>query len=381
MNKTDLNKLVEKYRAGNCTEEEKTQLMNWFHEVGADEQLGLTDEELEEAQQNIYSAIQAQTKHTTIYWPRIAAAAVILIVFGLGLSFYKNRDNKQNLAGKEIANDIKPGSNKATLTLADGRKIVLDDAKNGLLVETKGVKISKTADGELGYMSTNATAANVEINTIETPLGGQYQINLPDGTKVWLNSASVLKYPVKFTGKERKVELSGEGYFEVAKNKSKPFRVITQNNEGIEQQTEVLGTHFNINAYSDDMNIKTTLLEGSVKVNRLQAGTKKQESEILRQGQQSVLNTRSMTVNSVDTEAIVAWKNGQFMFNNEELKNAMKSLSRWYNVDINYDGNFEDISIGGTVSRKNTLAQTLRLLELTGNFKFKIQGRRVTVMN
>jgi transmembrane sensor len=214
-------------------------------------------------------------------------------------------------------------------------------------------------------------------NKIETPIGGKYQINLPDGTKVWLNAASSLRYPVVFTGAERRVELTGEGYFEVSKDKNKRFIVSTEG-----QELSVFGTHFNINAYTDEPAIKTTLLEGSVKVSQTNRPTPGQPalSRFLNPGQQSILNAKTFEVKKVDTESAVDWKNGRFIFNNEDIQSAMRKLSRWYNIKVSYEGDFKDINFGGSFSRSNHLADIIKILEATNEFKFEVEGREVKIV-
>ncbi len=380
MEKTDANQLLAKYQSGICTDEEKAQLMNWFHQVGDGQEVGLSDEELEQVERNIWLNVQQHTMHKIIKWRRMAAAAAMLLMT-LSISFYlyTHQNNQIILTHLKSADEILAGHNKAILTLSNGEKINLDEAANGVLSQQKGIKISKLADGQLSYSIDNAGVGQTDMNTIETQFGGQYQVILPDGTKVWLNAKSSLKYPVQFTGKERKVTLSGEGYFEVAKDKDMPFKVITHN-QGITQVTEVLGTRFNINAYQDHTDIKTTLLEGSVKVNRISANHRLNQSKMLKPGQQCLIDQVSMLVQEADIESTVAWKNGYFVFSNEPIIDAMTSISRWYNMEVEYTGYFDDITIVGNISRKHTLHQTLHLLELTGNFKFKIQGRRIVVM-
>lgn len=377
---TDAARLLEKYRAGNCTEAEKAILMNWFQEFRENEPISFSDAELEEVQQNISTNIQSKTKGRIQIWKPLAAA-IFLITCGASLFYYQYQQKSPALTTQQLAGtDIPPGSDKAVLTLADGSKITLDQRANGIITEQKGVKVTKLADGQLSYTVEGLAAQGTNTNTIETPAAGQYQLNLPDGTKVWLNSASSLKYPVRFNGKSRNVTLSGEAYFEVAKSKTMPFIVHTKGNRGLEQEILVLGTHFNVNAYQDNATIKTTLIEGSVEVNSAAASGLKR-SALLRPGQQSVLDQNLISVHEADTESIIGWKNGLFVFDNHPIKEAMKQVSRWYDVEVVYQGDFENIKVGGTISRKYTLKQTLRLLELTGKFKFKTQGRRIAVTN
>ncbi|MNQ92505.1 fec operon regulator FecR [compost metagenome] len=261
--------------------------------------------------------------------------------------------------------------NRATLTLDNGKTIALDSVADGKIALETGVEITKTEEGKIVYSQNGKQLqARAAINTMTTPSGGQFQITLPDGTMVWLNAASSIKYPAVFSSNERRVELTGEAYFEVAHNPSKPFIVSSAG-----QDVSVLGTHFNINAYDNEELIKTTLLEGSVKVTKAGAG-----SRLLKPGQQASLKGGIFKVNQVDVNKAIAWKQGYFMFDNEDIKIAMRQISRWYNVEVVYQGDLSDLDFTGTMPRTYSLKQLLRVLELTGNFKFKIEGRRITVM-
>lgn len=297
----------------------------------------------------------------------IAAAALLFICLSAGLLFFNNYTPKpQTQRDNLVQNNIAPGSNKATLTLEDGRKIILTDAINGRLANQAGVNISKTADGQLVYKISDQENKKLSYNSIETPRGGQYQVNLPDGTRIWMNSASVLKFPTSFAAQaSRRVELSGEAYFEVAHDPKHPFRVKTAH-----QEVEVLGTHFNINSYTDEASTRTTLLQGRVKVN----------STLLKPGQESVLTPNSILVKPADIETTMAWKNGYFLFKNEDLPGIMRKISRWYDVEIVYPESLADKHFEGSISRFKNVAEVLRKFELTGNIHFKIEGRRITAM-
>jgi transmembrane sensor len=266
-------------------------------------------------------------------------------------------------AVSEAKSDISPGGNIATLTLADGRKISLTDAKNGQLAEQSGIKISKTADGQLVYNITNAENSSLSLsyNTIETPPGGQYQVILPDGSKVWLNSASSLRYPVRFTGNERKVEISGEAYFEVAHNSKMPFRVINSN-----QIVEVLGTHFNIMAYPDESSTNTTLLEGSVRI------IKENKSKIISPGQQTRVKNGDIDVASVDVTQVTAWKEGYFMFKNEDIQSIMRQISRWYNLEVKYQGDIPEKVFGGRYPVPEMCLKSLKSLNQPVQYILKL---------
>lgn len=289
---------------------------------------------------------------------RWAVAATVLVTLAIGIYFAVKQRASPKVLYSRYSGEIAPGSNKATLTLADGRQLSLTDAANGKLAEQAGVKISKLSDGQLVYQLQNQeqTGTKVIYNTISTPAGGQYRVILPDGTEVWLNAESQLTYPVSFNHlSERRVEFTGEGYFVVAKVTGKtgamPFIVKTKT-----QEVRVLGTHFNINSYPDEAFIATTLLEGSVKV--------KQEGlpeELLVPGQQARVNKQFQVLN-VDTNATVAWKNGLFKFDNASIYTVMNQFSRWYDVDVAYEGKVPSNKFTGEVYRNMTADKALKVL-------------------
>jgi hypothetical protein len=298
-------------------------------------------------------------------WAGVAvAAAIAIIIFGTGLFYNASQVPKDE---NFVVNDVGPGRNGATLTLANGQKILINDALVGNIVIQSGVKISKSANGQIIYEITNSNSNEIAYNTLSTTRGEQTQVRLPDGTLVYLNAESSLKYPTSFARlDERKVSLAGEGYFEVAKDKAHPFIV-----ESNDQNVEVLGTHFNVNTYANEASVKTTLLEGSVKIN----------NRILKPNQQAVLTNGQIKIQQVDVEHVVSWKNGNFLFEDEPLSSIMRKIERWYDVDVIYDKgiNTEELYWGG-VSRYDNVSKVLRKLALTGNIHFKIEGRRVTVM-
>jgi len=310
---------------------------------------------------------------------KITAAAVILIVFSFGLINYLNHKHKFALANNS-KKDIAPGGNKAVLILANGAKVTLDNAANGKIAQQAGVVITKTKSGQILYTvsASKADAADnvIAYNTIETPRGGQYQVDLPDGTKVWLNAASSLRYPTRFAGNERKVELHGEGYFEVVKNNKMPFRVET-----LGQVVEDLGTHFNVEDYADDPASKTTLLEGKVKISKAANGKilATDTYKILKPGEQAIVNG-NIKIKNVDVDEVVAWKEGVFEFDNEDIGSIMRKVSRWYNVDVEYKGTPTNDGFGGEVSRSKNISAVLHILETTGAVHFKIEGRRIMVL-
>ncbi len=311
----------------------------------------------------------------------IAAASIFLAV-ALSIVFLSKNDknpmDSQQLTQKHIFKDINPGSNKAILKLADGSTIILGDNSHKMVVLQSSSFITTTKNGQLVYETkVNNSDAGVTYNTIETPKGGQYKVILPDGTKVWLNASSSLKFPTVFKGRERRVEMSGEGYFEVAKDAIIPFIVSTER-----EVVKVLGTHFNINSYKEDKYSRTTLVEGKVKVSfPIGDNLKEEQSIILKPGQQSVINENSMNVITTDIQETLAWKNGEFMFNNEDIEDAMIKIARWYDVEIVYPRPIKRTSIWGAVSRFKNISEVLKVLELTGSIHFKVEGRKVYVTN
>ena len=306
-------------------------------------------------------------------------AAAVLIILSAGLYFYQSPPKKVLISkARNTKIDIKPGGNKAILTLADGRSVVLNEANNGVIASQSGLTIKKAKDGQLIYTvdvalekSAGSAGNTASYNTISTPRGGAYQINLPDGTKVWLNAASSLRFPVRFASKERSVQLTGEAYFEVSKDKSKPFKVKT----GM-QTIEVLGTHFNVNAYPEEEFYNTTLLEGSVRISTTGV------NRLLKPGEQSIMSARNgkIVVDNVDTEEVVAWKNNKISFNSQPIEKIMRQVSRWYNVEIVYEGDISGKTFTGTISRYANVSEVLKMLELTDLVHFKIEERRITVM-
>jgi transmembrane sensor len=315
----------------------------------------------------------------TLWQNRVIAAVFISICIIISGFFVFNRNRGKNIAAiqrkssiktiKIIKNDVTPGTSKAMLTLADGSTIVLDDAKNGTLAQQGRTKVFKM-DGKLVYNGPASGANEVLFNTIATPRGGEYQVMLPDGSQVWLNAASSLRFPTSFAGQERRVEITGEAYFEVAKNAAMPF-IVTVNNSEI----RVLGTHFNVMAYGEEAILKTTLLEGAVRF------TSGNSQTFLKPGQQSqlVLNGGLKVVNNVNLDEAVAWKNGMFHFEKTGIEMMMRQLSRWYNIEVVYMDGVTDEKFIADIPRNTNLSDALKALELTGKIKFKVADRKVLV--
>jgi ferric-dicitrate binding protein FerR (iron transport regulator) len=308
------------------------------------------------------------------------AAAVIFVIIGSGTFWvlkHKTRAKdgvslNHNQPPKQTKRDLAPGGNRALLTLNDGSTIVLDEAKNGTLVQQGNTKVLKL-NGKLAYAPENTETHEVLYNTISTPRGGQYQVELPDGSQVWLNAISSIHFPTAFVGKERRVEITGEAYFEVAKNPAMPFKVAIATPPGNSYEIEVIGTHFNVMAYKDESAVKTTLLEGSVKINH------NSKTVTLKPGQQIRLQNEFIKViDDVDVEEVVAWKNGYFRFDESSLPQVMRQIARWYDVDISYEGKIPERRFGGKISRDNNASEVIKVLELS-KVKFRIEDKKIIV--
>ncbi|NRF39638.1 FecR family protein [Pedobacter foliorum] len=390
MNRARFHILLQYFKENLISEEEWHELLTMIKTGRYDNQLeddilisldsmGKRNNWTTDIEQKIWAGIQNEIKtpsKSSNYKLWMAAAAILLMMLAAGLIFFKSEHLQSIKAITAFKKqDILPGGNKAILTLPNGERVVLTDSTINQLANQNGGSIIKAANGILIYKA-NALAGNSEtgeatFSTISTPRGGQYQIVLPDGTHVWLNAASSLKFPAAFKGKKRLVELNGEAYFEVAKNKEMPFIVHTEN-----QEVEVLGTHFNINSYADEASTKTTLLEGSVKV------TAQGNQKVLTPGDQAQINknTREIKVMPVSLEEAVAWKNGYFVFNDEKLESIMHRVSRWYDVDYEFEGKQGNLSFLGVIERTKNISSLLKVLESTGNVHFKIEGRKIIVM-
>jgi len=377
MNENEILALLKKYQEGTLSNEDKDKVDAWYLHKASNSNLQLNEYELEDSYEYLKAKLPLKQETKVIrIWPRVAVAASIAVLLGTGI-FYFTKPKEQIPQVAEKPKEIAPGGNRGILTLSNGKQIVLADisakdtiAKEG---EEDEVTIKMGANGVITYIinpNTVASKADANLfNTLSTPTGGQYNIVLADGTKVYLNAVSSIKYPTQFNGDQRIVELDGEAYFEVAKNKNKPFIVKSG-----DQDIEVLGTHFNVHAYDNESVVKTTLLEGSVAVNY------KNQKAILKPGQQSNVSDKfnKITIKQVDTEAAIAWKNGRFKFDNADLKTVMRQLERWYGIKVEYRGDVSDVRFnGGTFMNKN-LSEVLKVLELS-NIKFKVEGKTIIV--
>jgi ferric-dicitrate binding protein FerR (iron transport regulator) len=301
-------------------------------------------------------------------WKMGYAAASILLVISAVVWLRVHHHTNERIA-RSVEQDIAPGGNKAILTLAGGQQIVLADVQRGKVAEQEGAAIEKTADGTIRYDAVGTPGA-IPYNTISTPRGGQYAVMLADGTKVILNAASVLRYPATFAGGDRKVELSGEAWFEVARDKGHPFIVMAGG-----QQVDVLGTSFNLNAYEDEPDITTTLVTGSVRI----SDSITRRSGLLRPGQQSILKNHNLSFMDADTKEATAWKDGYFVFQSEDISSIMRKIARWYDVNVVFTGPKPTDLFNGSIQRYVNVSQVLRKLAFTSKVHFTVEGRKIEV--
>jgi hypothetical protein len=394
--KAELIRLVKKVLNGQATPEEKQFLEKYYDYFDKDEfePVSLSPDQKKQLEDRILQNINLGSggknkgRMTSLFKNRflkIAAVAAMLIAVAYACYQYPSSGHhndhsvKQNVSYHQGA--ILPGGNKAILTLSNGSSIVLDSAHNGGILATQGnTRVSKANSGRLVYSRQpdgnhpKGTSAEpktaIGYNTLRTPRGGQYQLRLPDGTDVWLNSASSITFPTAFTAKARKVVLTGEGYFEVAENKDQPFIVQVGAVE-----IEDLGTHFNVMAYNNESVMKTTLLEGSVRVT---SGNKR---ALLKPGQQAVTHPNTpgnIRISKVNTADAIAWKNGFFSFHSTDIHEIMRQIARWYDVDVSY-GDSLDVFLNGSISRSAKVSEVFKMLELTGELRFDIRGKKIIV--
>lgn len=381
MTKENFFALIDKYLEGKATLQEEQTLLNFYESFNQstdwdEKALGLKEELEAKMLARLHAAIRqpAVQSKTIAIWKRIAVAASIVLVSSIIFYSYQQQKEQSTHNPKTAQTSaIVPGTNRAFLTLADGEKIALNEAANKVLAAQLGDGVA-VKEGTLSY-ATNLLAAKDKFNLIEIPRGGQYRVDLPDGSKVWLNAESSLRYPLTFDHNERKVTLTGEAYFEIAKDKNRPFKVVTGT-----QTVEVLGTHFNVSAYQNDDETKTTLLEGSVRITK-NNGTGNDQTVVLRPDEEAInYNAKPLQVRQVDAEQSVAWKNGNFIFEHEDISSIMKKIARWYDIEISYAGSKSTDLFTGTISRKKSLNNVLEMLQLAGNVHFKVEGRRIVVL-
>lgn len=377
--------LIQKKLDGSITPDEIVVLDEWYYTLLPEQMIVFT----EEMENNIGRRIKSRLDDYIVYERLnvkhkrqsvlLRAAVVVSLVSVSCLLYYllagKNGEKKTAttaMVEEKPVKDVSPGNNKAILTLGDGSTIVLDSSLKGQLGVQGNAKLIKLDDGQLKYLeSKNGQRKHAVVyNTVVTPRGGQYQVVLADGSKVWLNASSSLKFPAEFVDSLREVEITGEAYFEIAHNAAKPFIVKVKN-----MNVRVLGTQFNIMAYDDESAINTTLLSGSLKVNS------NESSKLIKPGQQAKLKPTGdfQLVANADIEEAVAWKNGRFAFNNTDIKTIMRQVERWYNVDVVFERE-SDLHFTGELSRFVNVSQLLRKLELTNEVKFRIENGRITVL-
>lgn len=396
--------LLDRYIAGSASPAEQKIVEQWldenelpendWHKMNSEEKAAWMTDLHNELKKDIDTARSPQEEKRPIPFPwyrrlyvHLAAAAAIIIAAGTGWYFMFNvpEISRPVIAKKNVQkNDIRPGSNKAVLTLANGKNVVLDDSGNGVLTKQGNIEVSKKG-AQLVYSENDEKGAEkmLAYNMLTTPRGGQYKLVLPDGSQVWLNAASSIRYPVEFADDIREVEIKGEAYFEVAsqirKGKKIPFNVHVASADGEKKSSiEVLGTHFNINAYDDEVSVNTTLLEGRVKV--LLPGKNAADAAILSPGQQAQINTTHeiKVISEVNTEETIAWKNGLFLMNKAAIPVVLRQLARWYDVDIVYTHGIPAGRITGDIPRSMQLSEVLKVMELSG-IKFRIEGKQIIV--
>ncbi|MCU7549719.1 DUF4974 domain-containing protein [Chitinophagaceae bacterium LB-8] len=379
--------LIIKHLEGQLTEAEENELEGWMNQSEHNRQIAeefLDDNKLKEGLQDVLSKktvwarLEQETGETKVIpmqgkWSRWVAAAAIVLLMGAGVFYMKFRQTQSNtpiaIEKPKKQNDVAPPhSVDAVIILSNGQKIILDSAGNGTMAMQESVNVVKLADGQIAY---NGTSHEMVYNTLVNPRGSKVvSLTLSDGTKVWLNNESSLHYPIAFAGGERMVEVSGEAYFEVAHDASKPFLV----KKG-DMQVQVLGTHFNVNAFEDESHIKVTLLQGSVKVKN------KNSTQLLMPGQQAQLNKKGQIQldKDADVEQVMAWKNGLFNFSSLPIQSIMHQISRWYDVEVVYEGKISTEHFSGIVSRNDNISEVLKMMQLAG-IKFKIEAKRIVVM-
>lgn len=365
--------LVKKYLEGNCTPEEKTLIETWYAQLNMQDRTPLSERDLAKAgrlmQNEIFADTEKYYKLRRFY--SIAAACILGLLLAAGGIMHCII---RNAGVNYVATDVAPGSSKALLTLSNGKTVVLDSIQIGQIAAQQSSRIVKLDSGQIAYRSSSgiaspgSTAGLPAYNTLSVPKGGEFKLVLPDGTKVWMNSASVLKYPVSFAGqKTREIYLSGEAYFEVAHDKQHPFLVKSD-----KQVAKVLGTHFDINAYPDNASVSTTLLEGSLEVNSLLS----KDSCRLVPGKQAVLD-KKIKVQDADVENVMDWKDGYFIFHREPLNDILMRLARWYNIEVVYKSKVQAVKFDGIISKHTPLSEVLAMLSGTGKAHFDIRNRVV----
>lgn len=379
---------IHHYLEASASEEERQLVEEWYRSVNGVEELPAEVAKLKAAiKQRIWLRVQESTRLKEVpfqearvvamykkTWFRVSAAAILLGILSGSVYLFTTTNKAQTVAAEKpqppLLNDALPGGNKAVLTLAGGTQIVLDSAENGRLARQGNMAILKLQDGVLAYNTEGSNTTETGYNSIATPRGGQYRVVLPDGSKVWLNAATSLRYPVAFTGRERTVELNGEGYFEIEKNAAQPFKVKV---DGME--VEVTGTHFNVMAYSEETTVQTTLLEGAVKIHS------NARSTALHPGEQAKVTSAGFIeiIQDADTGQAVAWKNGLFKLSGADLPTILRQMERWYDVQVVYRGNRPQGRFTGTISRNMNLSNVLKGVSASSGLHITMEGKNIIV--
>lgn len=381
MNIKQAKELLSKYQAGISTDSENELVERWYNQLVESGEWKWSKGEKEMMQKLIQTRLMrkinagGQHQRSVFYRIRLqrwAAAAIILLFSAIGYFFLNHHENKPQQIANVISDDVKaPQQNKAVIRLANGKLVYLDSVGNGALALQGNVQLIKLANGQIAYKHKQGeVSTKMEYNTLSNPRGSKViNMVLSDGSKVWLDVASSITYPVNFTGNERKVSITGEAYFEVAHDAMKPFYVSHR-----DMNIRVLGTHFNVNAFEDGgADIKVTLLEGKVNVNN------KMSRETLKPGQQAIVNDKIKILNDVDLDEVMGWKNGYFEFNNSGLANVLSQVSRWYNVDVVYQGHNKPRQFMGEIQRDLNLSEILKILAKNG-IQFQIEGNKLIVL-
>ncbi len=381
MDENRLKYLLERYQANECTPAEQEELDEWFHtwNPGAGgmqkwlEEAGSAHALSDELYTDFRNRLIAPAKRNKrVGWYAVAAAAAVLAAFVV--LFYPKQQPAQPQAQhdsqQQPAYTIRPGGNIAVLTLADGSEIKLSDSGSVHIATQSNMEISRLQPGSITYRSQQGPSANqpAAYNTLTTPRGGKYSLTLADGTRVMLDAGSSIAYPVVFTGKERRVEITGQAYFEVVHNANQPFRVRVNGH-----LVEDLGTAFNINAYAEEQAVKTTLVEGALKV------IKEDQSLVLKPGQQAIVKQHIQLNKKVNIQQEIAWKNGEFRFERMNVHGMMQQIARWYNIEVSFANEVDQIYLTGIFSRKEELQNILEALEATGKIAFQVVGNKVIV--
>lgn len=377
--------LLRKFLAGTLSEEERAILESWYLQLARSKKIEISRAELEAGLKGLMPPNIQNERKTQVYRLWVAAAASIVIILVSVAIWFADSTKVANGTGSSSSSEILPGGNRALLTLGSGRSIDLENASNGELAQDGNLSIVKATEGELVYSRIGAPLISGQagaFNKIETPKAGHYRVVLPDGTKVWLNAASSIRFPAGFSEQDRFVEITGEVFFEVAKlmaaDRPVPFRV-----RALGQDIEVLGTVFNVNSYADEEAVKTTLVEGSIQVRMSNNPSK---NVILRPGQQACLISRSnqlsqspeLKVIEVDPSAATAWKEGYFQFNGVSLSELMRQLARWYDLQVTYEGVPGEYEFVGRIERNTELSNVLKVLEF-GGVKFKMEKNKIII--